>query len=148
MKKRITMLLIAGFFTASLFAQEGGGRGFGGMRRTVAERVADIHKKFDSTFHFATDKQAKVDSAFADFYRSQDRFREEMRANATPGQQPSPEAMQAAREKMQEFQVARDEKLQGILSEDEYKKWKNELEPSMRPQRRREGGGAGNGGNG
>jgi hypothetical protein len=138
--KKITMLVVVcTTMTLGLLAQEGGGRGNwggGGQRQTVAERVARVHQKFDSTFHFATEKQAKIDSAFAEQYRAQDKMREEMRGSFTPGQQPDPAVMQTMRDKMQELAIARDEKLQGILSETEYKKWKDELEPSMRPQRR------------
>jgi periplasmic protein CpxP/Spy len=152
-KKLITITLSLVIAVAAL-AQNGerGNRGFGGaQRKTIEERVAAVHTKFDSTFHFATDKQAKVDSAFAEQYRAQDAMFAEMRAGFTPGQQPDPAAMQEAREKMteknKELAIARDEKLQEILTENEYKKWKDELEPAMRPKRG-EGRGQGNSGGG
>jgi hypothetical protein len=53
------------------------------------------------------------------------------------------------REMQQELMAARDEKLQGIMTEEEYKKWKGEVEPSLRPARGAGapgGGGRGNGG--
>jgi hypothetical protein len=43
---------------------------------------------------------------------------------------------QVMMEKMAPLTDARDAELKGILTEDQYKKWKDELEPSMRPQRR------------
>ncbi len=145
MNKKMIAMIAAFVFTIGAFAQEGRGqgRGFGGQRKTMEERIAEVHAKFDSTFHFAADKQAKVDSAFAESFKAQDKFREEMRASFTPGQQPDPSIREKMQEKIKEIQVARDEKLQEILSEEEYKKFKDELEPAMRPQR-----GGGQGGNG
>ena len=46
------------------------------------------------------------------------------------------------REKSQKMMADRDEKLKKIFNEDQYKKWKDEIEPSMRPQR--QGGGGNN----
>ncbi len=157
MNKKLVTVMLAIAIVVATFAQEGaggnrgGGRGFGGMQRTVAERVAFVHTKFDSTFHFGADKQAKVDTAFAEQYRAQDVARAEAFA-VMNNQQPDPEVMKAARdkiqEKMKELQIARDEKLQTILTDVEYKKWKDELEPSLRPQRGQGGGRGGDGNRG
>jgi periplasmic protein CpxP/Spy len=57
------------------------------------------------------------------------------------GGQPDREAM---REKFQKLAGERDEKLKGIFNEDQFKKWKDEIEPSLRPQRRNGGGGGNN----
>jgi protein CpxP len=146
MNKKLVTIALSITMVLSAVAQNGerGNRGFGGgQRKTIAERVADVHAKFDSTFHFAADKQAKIDSAFVEQYRAQEKMMQDARANFTPGQQPDPSVMQAAREKIQELAIDRDEKLQGILTETEYKKWKDELEPAMRPKRG-EGRGQGN----
>lgn len=107
----------------------------GGFRRTVEERVKVVHEKMDSVFKLATDKQAKVDTVFANYYRQQDKLREEMRSG---GERPD---FQAMREKMQPLIEARDKELKAILSEDQFKKWKEEIEPSMMQRR---GGGGGN----
>jgi periplasmic protein CpxP/Spy len=148
MNKKLIVFIVSVIFTVSAIAQDGGGRGFGGQRRTVEERVKMVHTKFDSTFHFEADKQAKVDSAFAEQYRAQDKLFAEMRANFTPGQAPDPAVREQMQEKMKELGIARDEKLQGILTETEYKKWKDELEPAMRPQRGQGGQGRGQGNGG
>jgi hypothetical protein len=145
MKRKLMVLMLAMAVTVVTFAQGGGG---GRQRRTVAERVQMIHNKFDSTFHFEAAKQTKVDSVFAGFYREQDKMREEMMANAGGGP-PDDATREAMRTKMQEMNADRDEKLQQILTADEYTKWKKELEPSLRPQRGPGGpGGGGNGGGG
>ena len=101
----------------------------GGPRRTVEERVKAIHEKLDSAFKLDADKQAKTDTVFANYYRQQDKLREEMRSG---GERPD---FQAMREKMQPMIEARDKELKAILSEDQFKKWKEEIEPSMMQRR-------------
>ena len=128
MKKVI--LILAVVFAGSLAVNAQGG---GFQRRTVEERVATVHQKMDSAFKLENTKIVQVDSIFASYYRSTDKLREEM---MNGGGQPD---FQAMREKMQPYTDDRDKKLQGVLSEAQYKTWKDAIEPSMRP--RRPGGG-------
>jgi len=133
MKKSIfilSLLLLAGSVT--VMAQGGGGQ-----RRTVAERVQRVHEKIDSAFHLDAAKQAQCDSAFANFYRAQDKLREEAMAG---GGQPD---FQAMREKSQPLMDARDKELKGILGDDKFKIYKEGIEPTMRGR----GPGGGGGGN-
>ena len=133
MKKSIfilSLLLLAGSVT--VMAQGGGG-----PRRTVAERVQRAHEKIDSAFHLDAAKQAQVDSAFATFYRAQDKLREEAMAG---GGQPD---FQAMREKSQPLMDARDKELKAILGDDKFKIYKEGIEPTMRGR----GPGGGGGGN-
>lgn len=111
-------------FTAAVYAQPGG------PRRTIEERVKIIHEKMDSAFKLEPAKLTKVDSAFANYYRQQEKVRAEMMSG---GERPD---FQAMREKMQPLMDARDTELKGILSEDQFKKWKEEMEPAMMPRRR------------
>ena len=97
----------------------------------VKEKLTDL--KLDK------DQTTKSDSAFLDFYKAQDKVFEDMRA---AGGAPDRDAM---REKMQKLAAERDEKLKKIFTEDQFKKWKDEIEPTTRPQR---GGGGGNRGGG
>jgi hypothetical protein len=80
---------------------------------------------------------AEVDSTFASFYRAQDKMRDEMMSG---GGQVDRDAMRA---KFQPLMDDRDKKLQGILTADQYKTWKDVIEPSMRPRGMRQGGGNG-----
>ena len=57
------------------------------------------------------------------------------------GERPDREAMMAMRQQLAD---ERDNKLKEVLTEEQMKIWKNELEPSLRPQR---GGGNRGGGN-
>jgi periplasmic protein CpxP/Spy len=132
MKKR-TITVLALMFAITLGANAQGGGGF--QRRTVEERVQIVHTKIDSAFKLEAATQAKVDTAFAAYYRSQDKIREELMSG---GERPD---MQVMREKMQPATDTRDKELKTLLGDDKYKIWKEQLEPSLRPQRRNGGGG-------
>ena len=135
MKKAIFLLTIA--ITGVLAVQaQGGGGGF--QRRTPEERLKMVKEKL-TDLKLDKDQTTKSDSAFLDFYKAQDKVFEDMRA---AGGAPDRDAM---REKMQKLAAERDEKLKKIFTEDQFKKWKDEIEPTTRPQR---GGGGGNRGGG
>jgi len=125
-------LLIVSFFILAAFAANAQG----GQRRTVEERVQMVHQKLDSAFKLDKTKLADADSAFAEYFRGQEKVRQDMMSG---GGQPD---FQAMREKMQPLMDERDKKLQAILTADQFKTWKDEIEPSMRP--RRQGGGGNN----
>lgn len=125
MKKILFFALILMLGTVATQAQGGGGF----QRRTVEERVKMIHDKMDSAFKPAADKLKEIDETFTAYYKAQDKLREEMMSG---GERPDPQVM---REKMQPLTDERDGKLKKILTEEQYKKWKEEIEPSMRPQR-------------
>jgi len=123
MKTKITVM-ISSFILLTLVVNAQGGF----QRRTVAERVEIVRQKFDSAFKLDKTKLADTDSVFANYYRAQDKLREEMMSS---GQQD----FQAMRERMQPLMEDRDKKLQGILTTDQYKTWKDGIEPSLRPRR-------------
>ncbi|MET0394383.1 MAG: hypothetical protein ABW019_14650 [Chitinophagaceae bacterium] len=101
----------------------------GPQRRTVEERVKAVHEKIDSAFRLDAAKLVQADSIFAGYYRSSDKVREELRSG---GERPDPQVM---RDKMQPIMEARDKELRGVLGDDNFKVWKEVIEPSMRPQR-------------
>lgn len=144
-KKNLLALCVVFLAALPAIAQPGGGRF---QRRTVEERVLQVHNFLDSAFNkqIAAAKFKDVDSAFAGYYRAQDKMREEMMA-ASGGGRPDEATMNAMREKMQELGIERDEKLQKVFTADQYKKWKDELEPALRPRRGPGGPGGGGGGN-
>ena len=98
-------------------------------QRTIEERVKAVHEKLDSAFKFDVAKQTKIDSVFVTYYRQQDKIREEFRSG---GERPDREMMRA---KMQPAMDARDKELKTLLTEEEFKKWKDEIEPSMMQRR-------------
>jgi periplasmic protein CpxP/Spy len=138
MKKMVFFLAVA-FGAVFTVNAQGGGGGF--QRRTVEERVKSVMDKLVD-FKLDKDKTTQTDSAFSAYYRAQDKMREEMMAAGGP---PDRDAM---REKMQKNAGERDEKLKKIFTADQFKKWKDEIEPTTRPQRPGGGGGNGGGNNG
>lgn len=139
MKKFFLLLAIA--ITGAFAVQaQGGGGGF--QRRTPEERLKQVKEKLVD-LKLDADQTTKSDSTFLEFFRAQNKMMEDMRAG---GGAPDRDAI---REKMQKMSADRDEKLKKIFNEDQYKKWKDEIEPSMRPQRGGGGprGGAGGGNN-
>ena len=125
MNSKHGLLLV--FLIAGAIVVNSQGGGFN--RRTVEERVQAVHAKMDSAFKLDAEKQVKADSAFASYYRQQDKIREEMRSG---GERPD---FQAMREKMQPALDARDKELKALLTDEQFKKWKEEIEPAMMPRR-------------
>jgi hypothetical protein len=133
MKKQFLLILaimVAGITTT--YAQGGGGG-----RMSVEDRVARVHAKLDSAFKLEAAKLTQADSAFAEYYRAQNAKLAEMMSG---GNRPDREAMQAAMKPMVD---ARDAKLKTILTEAQFKTFKDEIEPALRPR----GGGGGGGRN-
>jgi protein CpxP len=123
MKKTIGLLLaclVAGVFSTQ--AQQGN-RDM--PRRTVEERVKTTLDKITPALNLNNDQVTQTDSAYAVYYRAVDKMRESMRQG---GGRPDMSAFQ-------KLNTERDEKLKKIFTEDQYKKFKDEVEPSMRPQR-------------
>lgn len=135
--KRLIALTGIFLFVCSLSAMAQGG---GGQRRTVEERVKRVHERFETEFKLDAAKLTQVDSVFATYYRASDKVREEL-VTAAGGGRPD---FQVMREKVQPYADTRDKELKPILGEENYKKWKDVVEPSMRPQRQGGGGGGNN----
>jgi len=117
----LVMLLFAGVLTIQ--AQGGGGGGF--QMPTVEERMKVTMEKL-AELKLDKDQTTKADSIFANYYRAQNKMIEDMRA---AGGQPDREKMRADREKMT---GERDEKLKKVFTEDQFKKFKDEIEPTLR----------------
>lgn len=128
MKKKILLFSACALLSFCAVNAQGGG-----MRMSVPDRVKMVMDKL-ADFKLDKDKTALTDSAFTDYYRAGQKMREDMMAG---GGQPDRDAM---REKMKKFADERDDKLKKIFTDDQYKKWKDEIEPSLRPQRPAGGG--------
>ena len=134
MKKQLVLMVMAAAFSITAVNAQGGG---GGQRQTPEERTkAMIEKMAPLNLDAAT--KAKADVIIADFNKESQKANDELRAAGADR-----EAMQAKRK---EFADARDEKLKLIFTEAQMKQWKDEILPSMRPQRPAGGGTNGGGG--
>jgi hypothetical protein len=119
----VLMLIIAG---ASASAQGGGG---GFQMPTPEERVKRVHAKIDSAFTPGETKMKEVDALFLEFYKQQDKVREELMASNGGNFQGMREQMQ---EKMKPNQEALDAKLKTILGDANFAVWKEKIEPTLR----------------
>lgn len=122
MKKQILFVLFMLFAGVAVVNAQGP------QRRTVEERVKMTMEKVTPALSLDKSQEARTDSAFADYYRAMDKLRETMQ----PGTPPD-------RSVFEKLVTDRDEKLKTIFSADQFKKFKDEVEPSLRPQRRPQG---------
>ena len=117
MKTKISLLLsFILMATISSFAQAP-------QRRTVEERVKFVMEKL-SALNLDQSQAQKTDSVFVDYYKAQEKMREDARAS---GNRPG-------RSVYQKMMTDRDEKLKAIFTAEQYTKFKNEVEDSLRPQ--------------
>ncbi len=119
MKRKITMLfaliLIA---TTGIYAQ-------GMQRRSVPERVKATMDKITAPLNLDASQASRTDSVFTDFYTAQTKMFQDAQAS---GNRPD-------RSAYQKLMQDRDAKLQTIFTADQYTKFKNQVEETLRPQR-------------
>lgn len=101
----------------------------GGMQRQTPEERTKATMEKLAPLTLTADQTTKTTTVFSDFYTARQKAMEDMRASGSMDR----DAMMA---KNKELSEARDVKLKEILSADQYKKWIDEIEPSMRPQRK------------
>lgn len=134
MKQKIMLLLaFALALNISVFAQQGGGQ-----RRTVEERVKATIERLTTELQLSKEQQVKLDTVFTTSFKAMQKMREDAQAS---GNRPD----RAAFEKINN---ERDEKVKGILSEEQYKKYQEQMEAMRQRGGNRGGGGGGNGARG
>ncbi|MBN8833088.1 MAG: hypothetical protein ABS68_11235 [Niastella sp. SCN 39-18] len=123
MKKQFLMLAAALLLgITSLFAQQNY------QRQTPEERTKATMEKL-GPLNLTEEQTPKVSAIFLASYQAQEKSMEEMRASGSFDRD-------AMRAKRTELNDSRDKALKAILTEEQMKKWKDEVEPSLRPQRR------------
>ncbi|MEO8860834.1 MAG: hypothetical protein ABI358_05390 [Ginsengibacter sp.] len=125
MKTKISMLIVL-FFAITIVTKAQQGM----QRRTVEERVKSAMDKLVTPLTLDQAEQDKTTTVFTDFYTAQDKMREDARAS---GNRPD-------RSVFEKMTNDRDEKLKAIFNDGQYKKFKDELEPTLRPQRQQGAG--------
>ena len=125
MKTKISMLIVL-FFAITMVTKAQQGM----QRRTVEERVKSAMDKLVTPLTLDQAEQDKTTTVFTDFYTAQDKMREDARAS---GNRPD-------RSVFEKMTNDRDEKLKAIFNDGQYKKFKDELEPTLRPQRQQGAG--------
>ena len=129
MKKQLVLMALAATVSIATVHAQGGG----GQRQTPEERTKATIEKM-APLNLDADTKAKADVIIADYYSTQQKAMEEMRAGGSFDR----DAMMAKRK---EFADARDAKLKAIFTADQMKQWIEVIEPSTRPQRPPGGGG-------
>jgi periplasmic protein CpxP/Spy len=124
------VLITAVLFVAGVATNAQGG---GFPRRTVEERLKAVDDKI-AVFNLEKSKKDQADTIFTQYFKAVDAKRDEIMGSGSPDRE-------KMRSEMQKLSGDRDDKLKGIFTDDQFKKWKEEIEPSLRPQRP-------NGGNG
>ena len=120
----LVMVMFAGIVTASA---QGGGGNF--QRRTPEERTKRVVDTLTTVFKLDNTVSGQVQTAFMDYYKEQDKLRESiMNGGDRTTMQPA----------MQKLSEDRDAKLKKVLSEEQFKKFKEEIEPAIQPRRRQQ----------
>ena len=128
MKKQLGLMVMAAMFSITAVNAQGGG----GQRMTPEERIKfTIEKMAPLNLDAAT--KVKADLIITEYINGQQKAMDEIRANGGDR-----DAMMAKRKELSD---ARDASLKAIFSEAQMKQWKDEIEPSLRPQRPAGGGG-------
>ena len=120
MKKQMVLMVMAAMFSITAVNAQGG------QRMTPEERIKfTIEKMAPLNMDAAT--KAKADVIIADYVNGQQKAMDDVRTAGGDR-----DAMMARRK---EISDARDGKLKAIFTEAQMKQWKDEIEPSLRPQR-------------
>ena len=120
-------MVFAGLFSIAAVNAQGGGQ-----RMTPEERTKATMEKL-GPLNLEADAKTKTEAVIAEYNTSTQKAMEEMRASGNMDR----DAMMAKRKVLAD---ARDVKLKAIFTPEQMKKWTDEIEPSLRPQR---GGGGG-----
>ena len=122
MKKNLPLLIAAICFNLTLLMAQGNIQ-----RLTPEERTKTAIEKMSSLNMDSTTK-SKTEVIMLDFYASQQKAMEEMRASGNMDR----DALMVKRKELVE---TRESKLKLIFTQEQLKKWIDEIEPGLRPQR-------------
>jgi hypothetical protein len=123
MKKQIALLLTTALLSFTAVNAQGGG----GQRLTPEERTKATMEKL-GPLSLSPEVTKKTEAIFAEYNTTWQKTMDEMRASGSVDR----DAMMAKRKEQSD---ARDLKLKAIFTEDQMKKWKDEIEPTTRQQR-------------
>lgn len=96
-----------------------------GQRASIPDRVKMVMEKL-SPLNLNADQQQKTEKVFTDYYTFMQKMMQDARST---GERPDRSVFQKATDD-------RDAALKNIFTDDQYKKFKDEIEETLRPQRR------------
>lgn len=127
MKTKLTMLIALFLLaTTGIYAQQTQGQT---VSERVKERVKTVMDKLTPALTLDTSQQTKTEAVFSDYYNAQMKMFQDSRAS---GNRPD-------RSEWEKLSDERDTKLKAIFTDDQYNKFKSEVEETLRPQRRTQG---------
>ncbi|MBK8494222.1 MAG: hypothetical protein WAR78_04605 [Ferruginibacter sp.] len=127
MKKQIVLMVMAALFSITAVNAQGGG----GQRQTPEERTKATMEKM-APLNLDAEAKAKTEIIISEFNTASQKMMTELRESGADR-----ETMMAKRKELSD---ARDGKLKLVFTEAQMKQWKDEIEPSLRPQRPGGGG--------
>ena len=120
MKRKITVLVVMLFaLIVNTQAQQGQGR------RSPEERAKMIAQRLTDSLQLSGDQQKSVEAVYLESGQAMAKLREAL-----------PQGTQPEKADMDKINGARDEKMKKILTEAQYKRLKDELEPAMMRRQR------------
>ncbi|AHF17749.1 hypothetical protein [Niabella soli] len=126
MRARLRLILVIGLFlcvSQPALAQ----------KESVSDKVSATLEKFDEAIKPEKTKRSSLESIFTDFYGAQEKLRNNIQGPSSPlAQGLQHQDYQSVRKQNENLFTDRDNRLKKILSDDEFKKWKNSIEPSLR----------------
>lgn len=121
---RSRFILVLGLFltlSTSLYAQ----------KESVGDKVSSVLTKFDAAIKPDKTKRSSIETIFTDFYTAQEKLRDNIQGSSTLAQGLQQD-YQSVRKQNENLFTERDNQLKKTLTADEYKKWKEEIEPALR----------------
>lgn len=102
-------------------------------RNKVEDRVEKVIARFDNVLKLDKNTSSAVALIFTDFFTAQDRLRENIQGPASSlAQGFARQDFQSVRKQNEKIIEERDDKLKKLLTSDQYKKWIDEIEPSLK----------------
>ncbi|ANH82917.1 hypothetical protein A8C56_19730 [Niabella ginsenosidivorans] len=119
------MLIMSLFVILSSFISAHG-------QKSVSEKVSNALAKFDAVIKPDKAKRSSIETIFTDFYTAHEKLRSNIQGAASDNRQPLQQDYQSIRKQNESLFADRDNRLKKVLSTEEFKKWKDEIEPSLR----------------
>ncbi|WP_346236191.1 hypothetical protein ABDK00_016710 [Niabella insulamsoli] len=124
--------LAAGIFLWSLSSSAQSGAAKDGAK----DKVAQVMDLFDAAFKLPKEKRTAVEDIFLSFYEGQQKLKNNIQRPASGlAQGLSGQDFQSVRKRNEALIAAREKSLKEELTEDQYKKWKGTIEPSLHKRR-------------
>lgn len=125
-------VLLFTFLHISSFAQKSNDN------EEVKAKINIAVEHFDTHFKMDKSKRAAIEGIFTEFYSGQQRLKNHIQGPASGlSQGLTSQNFQSVRKQNEALVTQRDARLKQELTEEQYKKWKSELEPALRNKRKK-----------